>query len=61
MPKVSIDYKKCDGCGTCIEVCAVNVFEKRKDKTVVARQGDCLLCLSCVDQCPKKAITVKED
>ncbi|TKJ17881.1 4Fe-4S ferredoxin [Candidatus Woesearchaeota archaeon B3_Woes] len=60
MPKPTIDYKKCTNCGTCIEVCPVDVYEKKGDKTVVAKPDDCIGCKACEVQCPEKAITVED-
>lgn len=60
MPKVTIDYDKCDGCETCIGVCPVEVFEKQGDKVVVAKESDCIVCRACETACPKEAITVED-
>jgi ferredoxin len=27
MPKVKVDWTKCDGCGTCVDSCPASVFE----------------------------------
>jgi len=60
MAKPKIDQDKCTKCGTCIEVCPVNVFEKKDDKTVVAKPEDCIGCRACEAQCPAKAIEVED-
>lgn len=57
--KPYIDYSKCTACGTCIEVCPVQVFTKESDKTVVKRPDECIQCRACEVSCPAKAITVK--
>lgn len=61
MPKPTIDQKKCIGCGTCVKVCPVNVFDfdSKKNKAVVSRPKDCIGCKACEMQCPVKAIVVK--
>lgn len=30
MPKVKVDLEKYDGCGTCVDVCPVMVFELKE-------------------------------
>ena len=62
MPKITIDEKKCTGCGTCVDVCPMNVFEMDADKkkAVVKRGGECIACRSCEVQCPAGAIKVED-
>lgn len=60
MPKPVIDSKKCTGCGTCIEVCPVEVFAKKGDKSVVKKPNDCIGCRACEVQCPETAIKVED-
>jgi NAD-dependent dihydropyrimidine dehydrogenase PreA subunit len=55
-----VDKEKCTGCGTCKEVCPVNVFEIENGKSVVKRPQDCIQCRACEASCPAKAIVVKE-
>ncbi len=67
MPKIKVDWSKCDGDGVCVEVCPVSVFElqdipefKDSKKSNPVRADDCILCMACVAQCPTEAITVEE-
>lgn len=67
MPKVKVDWSKCNGDGVCVEVCPVNVFELKKlpeypdtQKSVPVRESDCIACMACVTSCPAQAITVEE-
>lgn len=67
MVKVVVDLEKCDGEGTCAEVCPVGVFEIRelpeyggKKKSVVVNNDACIVCRACEVQCPTQAITVTE-
>ena len=67
MAKVKVDNDKCTGCGTCVEVCPVNVFELKNlpeypdtQKSVPEREEDCIACMACVTSCPAEAITVEE-
>jgi NAD-dependent dihydropyrimidine dehydrogenase PreA subunit len=54
-----VDAKKCIGCGTCAEVCPVNVFEIKSGKSIVMRPQDCVQCRACERSCSTKAIAVK--
>ncbi|MDP2974426.1 MAG: 4Fe-4S binding protein [Candidatus Diapherotrites archaeon] len=54
-----VDSKKCTGCGTCVQVCPVNVFELQKEKSVVKNPKDCIQCRACEVSCPAKAIVLK--
>jgi NAD-dependent dihydropyrimidine dehydrogenase PreA subunit len=67
MPKVKVDWSKCNGDGVCVEICPVNVFELKKlpeypdtQKSVPVRESDCIACMACVTSCPTQAITVEE-
>lgn len=58
VPKPIVDKKKCNGEGTCVNVCPVNVFEIKKGKSVVVRPKDCIGCKACEASCPTSAIKV---
>ena len=59
--EITVNYDACDACGTCIDSCPAQVFEKGEDeKPVVERPEDCMLCMTCVEVCPTGAITVQE-
>ena len=67
MVKVTVDYTKCDGDGTCSSVCPVSVFEmqdkpefKGKQKAVPVNNDACIVCRACEVQCPQQAITIEE-
>ncbi|MEM2281133.1 MAG: ferredoxin family protein [Candidatus Bathyarchaeia archaeon] len=67
MPKVKVDWRRCNGDGLCVEICPVNVFELRKmpeysdaQKSVPVREDECIMCMACVTSCPTEAITVEE-
>ena len=55
-----VDSDKCIGCGECVEVCPVEVFELQDEKAVPVNAEECLGCESCVEVCEQGAITVEE-
>jgi NAD-dependent dihydropyrimidine dehydrogenase PreA subunit len=55
-----VDVEKCIGCGECVEVCPVDVYELRDGKSVVVMEEDCLGCESCIEVCEEEAVTVNE-
>ncbi|MBR4067309.1 MAG: 4Fe-4S binding protein [Clostridia bacterium] len=53
--RIKVDADACVGCGKCRQVCPMNVdmldpSRKRENGT------ECILCMNCVDACPKKAV-----
>ncbi|QTA87391.1 ATP-binding protein [Desulfonema magnum] len=56
----SVDESKCKGCEECVDVCPVEVFEMRNEKSFPANAEECLGCESCVEVCEEDAITVEE-
>ena len=62
MPKVTIDENKCTGCGTCVDICPMQVFEleKAKKKSVAKKESECIGCRACEVQCPASAIKVED-
>ena len=60
MPPV-INKDLCIGCGTCADICPMNVFEQEAPKTCpsVAYGEECWHCNACVLDCPKKAVSLR--
>ena len=54
-----IDKEKCNGCGNCRLVCAMDVIAMGDDgKPVIKYPADCIVCLFCEQECPTQAIYV---
>jgi NAD-dependent dihydropyrimidine dehydrogenase PreA subunit len=68
MPIIVVDWNRCSGTGTCVDVCPVSVFELHELtehpetlKAVPTRMDKCSLCMKCVIVCAEQAITVEDD
>jgi NAD-dependent dihydropyrimidine dehydrogenase PreA subunit len=58
---VNVTLEKCTGCGECVNICPVEVFQLGPDeKTDPYQAGECIGCMSCVEICPEKCIEVTE-
>ena len=60
MYKIEVDGEKCIGCGECVEICPVEVYELEDEKAVPINDEECVGCESCVEACEQEAITVEE-
>ena len=54
------DFKKCTGCGVCLNVCPHRVFEPHEGKVRIRDLDLCMECGACSLNCPFDAIEVKE-
>lgn len=61
MVNILIDNDKCTGCGSCVDVCPLGVFEIIDEQSVPANLEDCIVCRACETQCPETAIQVIEE
>lgn len=59
--KIIFDEAKCIGCGQCVDICPVSVWEMQGDKSSVINEEDCLGCESCSGVCEQDAIAIEED
>ncbi|RJP27134.1 MAG: ferredoxin family protein [Actinobacteria bacterium] len=55
-----VDPQRCTGCGTCQEVCPLDVLrlDGKEKKAVIRYPEDCQTCFVCELECPAGAITV---
>ena len=60
MYEIIVDTEKCIGCGECVDVCPVEVFELQDEKSVPVKAKECLGCESCIEVCEEGAITMEE-
>jgi len=58
---VTVDAEKCTGCGECVDVCPVEVYELQDGKSAAVNEEECLGCESCVEVCETNALTVEEN
>ena len=61
MPHPVVDQDKCEGCEECVDICPMDVFEMKDEKSFVARPEDCEACESCIEVCESGAITLTDD
>jgi len=63
---VAVDWDVCEGCGVCLEVCPVQLYESvetsghptSEKKPFPARESKCVQCYACETQCPTQAIRI---
>lgn len=63
MNAIDIDVDACDGCGTCVKACFVNVlrWDEAAKRPVAAHAEDCVHCNLCELACRKGCVTVTPD
>ena len=56
-----VDLSKCDGNGSCVDVCPQSCFSEPAGGKAVLKAGyDCIGCEGCVSACPKEALSLVE-
>lgn len=60
MPPI-IDEEKCIGCGTCAQICPLDVlkYHKEEKKVEVRYPEECWHCRACAIDCPRDAIHLR--
>jgi len=58
--KINFDADKCIGCGQCVDICPVQVWELQDGKSAPVREEECLGCESCSGVCEQEAISIEE-
>jgi NAD-dependent dihydropyrimidine dehydrogenase PreA subunit len=65
MVNVKVDLEKCTGCGTCLDVCPVEVFKiidvDGEQKSSPVNENECIACMACEASCPEGAIEIIEE
>lgn len=65
MVSLKIDPQDCNGCGLCVELCPLSVFEYspsgENSVPEVKRPESCCACMTCSGKCPQSAILVTQN
>ncbi len=56
---LSINEKKCVGCGVCLNVCPHAVLGLTNGKIEIANRDACMECGACSRNCPAEALQVR--
>ena len=56
---IYIDSERCDGCGSCLEICPSSAIVLRGEKAII-EESRCKGCEVCLDACPQGAILAVE-
>ncbi len=61
MYKIDVNTEECIGCGECVDICPVDVYELQDQKSVAVNEEECVGCESCVEVCDEDAIKITEE
>ena len=53
---IQIDQELCTNCGTCVEVCIMDILQEGEETPRVAYPDECWYCGACMMDCPVDAI-----
>ncbi len=56
---LTLDAKKCIGCGTCVDVCPHAVLAIEDDKAAIVDRDACMECGACALNCVPQALSVQ--
>ncbi len=56
---LSLDEKKCVGCGMCLLVCPHAVLSLTNGKIEIVNRDACMECGACAQNCPVEALNVR--
>jgi NAD-dependent dihydropyrimidine dehydrogenase PreA subunit len=48
----------CERCGTCIEICPLEVYQMGRKAAEIAFPNECIECGACVQQCPAECVVL---
>ena len=57
---IKVDADKCVGCGECVDICPVEVFELQDGISIPVNAEECVECECCIEVCEENAITLTE-
>ncbi len=58
---IEIDRQKCNRCGTCLDMCPMDVlYFSRQGWPYMRHRDDCWYCDICAFVCPRQAVTIKD-
>ena len=60
MYEIIVETEKCIGCGECVDICPMEVYELQDEKSVPVNAEECVGCESCIEVCEQEAITLRE-
>ena len=55
----TIDYKKCNVCGECVDACSLDLLYIENEKVKMTEERYCSQCEDCARVCAFRAITFK--
>ncbi len=56
---LELDPTRCNGCGTCLDVCPHAVFAVDDGAARIVERDACMECGACAHNCPTDALTVQ--
>jgi len=59
LPRIKIDFKSCDLCGKCVDICPKRILKIEEGKVQVKDLYECTLCRDCVDICVVEPPAIK--